>query len=31
MKFDVTPQLRIAHPVKLGQSCIPAVVVQPQL
>nr|AUR80230.1 hypothetical protein pDE105_00084 [Shigella sonnei] len=31
MKFDVTPQLRIAHPVKLGQSCITAVVVQPQL
>lgn len=27
----MTPQLRIAHPVKLGQSCIPAVVVQPQL
>ena len=32
VKFNVTPQLRIAHPVKLGQSCIPAVVVQqPQL
>ena len=29
VSFYVAPQLRIAHPVKLGQSCIPTVVVQP--
>ncbi|HEA8959839.1 TPA: hypothetical protein RXQ35_004672, partial [Escherichia coli] len=31
VKFDVAPQLRIAHPVQVCQSRITAVVVQPQL